>query len=581
MSLANAAIDYYPSGYSTAGKPLMGREVANEAFLQAFFRHGEVDRFYCLAKAEADFDPFAAACRKLREDRAAVWLPRHEPASPAAPGCLFRGDPVLGELAWRRRQHDERAYSLCGVTHTTCTQAVMDALGGLLTEPLHEWDAIVCTSQAVKATVEQILAGWADYLRGRLGACAPPRVRLPVIPLGVDAAAFDDPHRERTRLAVRRTLGIHAEEFVALYVGRLAFHAKAHPWQLYLSLERAAAHARKSFCLIQMGWFANAEIEAEFKVRARQLCPRVKTLFIDGNRPEFRRRIWPAADVFISLADNIQETFGLTPVEAMAAGLPVVVSDFNGYKDTVRHGIDGFRVPVVTPAAGAGTELARRYERGEDDYDRYIGGVSLCTAIDINACASYLVQLAADSALRTSLGRSGRQRVQNQYDWRHVIRAYQELWHELAGIRRSGVAAEARCDGPSDQFVPQSAWQAPRSSSLSNPLRPDPFALFAGYPTAQFDGAATFVGCAGGERRLVEMYEAPMMNFAPALFATLAECRQLLEFMAGDARSLDELLAAGVLTDLSCLERTLAWLLKGGVLALAPFAKTRPVPCPD
>lgn len=555
MSLANAAIDYYPSGYSTAGKPLMGREVASEAFLQAFFRYGDVDRYYCLADTRADFDRFAAGCRALREDRPAAWIPRRQPSSLSVAGCLFRGDPLLGQLAWQRRQDGERAYSLCGVTHTTCTHAIVDALAGLLTEPVYGWDAIVCTSQVVRATVDRVLSDWGEYLRNRLGRCEPPGVQLPVIPLGVDTASLDDPHRDRTRLALRRTLGIHADEFVVLYVGRLAFHAKAHPWQMYLALETAAERMQKSLCLVQAGWFPNAEIEAEFKCRARSLCPRVKTLYVDGNRPEFRRRIWHAADVFLSLADNIQETFGLTPVEAMAAGLPVVVSDWDGYKDTVRHGIDGFRVPIVTPAAGAGAQLAWRYEQGEDDYDRYIGTVSLSTAIDIDACATYLVQLADNAALRASLGNSGKKRAQSCYDWRHVIQAYQQLWQELAGIRRAG-AAEKMASAPPP-----------------HPLRPDPFALFASYPTAQFADATTFVRCAAAEERLSELYEAPMMNFAAALLATLDESRQLLTSM-DSARSLSELSSAGILANRPLLERTLGWLVKGGILALVPFPRT-------
>ena len=46
--------------------------------------------------------------------------------------------------------------------------------------------------------------------------------------------------------------------------------------------------------------------------------------------------LWAAADVFLSLVDNIQETFGITPLEAMAAGLPVVASDWDGYRYTMR-----------------------------------------------------------------------------------------------------------------------------------------------------------------------------------------------------------------------------------------------------
>ena len=60
------------------------------------------------------------------------------------------------------------------------------------------------------------------------------------------------------------------------------------------------------------------------------------------DRPE----LYNAADVFTSPIDNLQETFGLTPLEAMSCGVPQVVSDWDGYKDTVEDGITGFRIPV-------------------------------------------------------------------------------------------------------------------------------------------------------------------------------------------------------------------------------------------
>ena len=53
----------------------------------------------------------------------------------------------------------------------------------------------------------------------------------------------------------------------------------------------------------------------------------MNAIFLDGREPEIRINIWSAADIFISLSDNIQETFGLTPIEAMANGLPAIVSD--------------------------------------------------------------------------------------------------------------------------------------------------------------------------------------------------------------------------------------------------------------
>jgi hypothetical protein len=54
--------------------------------------------------------------------------------------------------------------------------------------------------------------------------------------------------------------------------------------------------------------------------------------------------------MFLFPIDNVQETFGLAPIEAMAAGLPVIVSDWDGMKDTVTPDV-GIRIPTEVPHA--------------------------------------------------------------------------------------------------------------------------------------------------------------------------------------------------------------------------------------
>ena len=121
---------------------------------------------------------------------------------------------------------------------------------------------------------------------------------------------------------------------------------------------------------------------------------------VDGRAPDVRFSIWSVADMFISFSDNIQESFGLTPVEAMAAGLPSVVSDWDGYRDTVRDGLDGFSIPTIAPRGGLGGDLAYWYENDWLSYANYIGAVGQYTAVDLRAAEQAIVDLASNPDLR-------------------------------------------------------------------------------------------------------------------------------------------------------------------------------------
>ena len=443
---------------------MMGRQAAGEAFLRAALL--EAERIWCHARTRPEAEAFGRdahrLCPRPPELRFISW---DQPARLTQAGTLFRPDPALGEDAWRR-QHaaGARAWSLCGITHTLSSKGAMACIPALLRAPLYPWDALICTSTAARDVLRRGLEAEIEHLQTRFGAARFILPQLPLIPLGVHPGDFDFP--PGIRAAARTRLGIAEHEVAVLFAGRLAFHVKAHPVPMFLALEAAAARSTTPLHLVLFGLFPSEPIGEAFRAEAARLAPSVRLHVLDGRSDADRDAAWSAADIFTSLSDNIQETFGLTPVEAMAAGLPVVVSDWNGYKDTVRHGIDGFRVPTLMAPPDTGGDIADQHDAGSIDYDRYSGSACLQTAVDPESAAEAYTALITRPDLRRQMGEAGQQRARTVYDWSLLFRRYVTLWEELAERRRADVT------------VPGEHSRARKPEGL------DPFTLFRTYPTA-------------------------------------------------------------------------------------------------
>lgn len=100
--------------------------------------------------------------------------------------------------------------------------------------------------------------------------------------------------------------------------------------------------------------------------------------------------------VSVSIADS--ESFGVAIIEAGACETPVVVSNVGGLPEVVEDGVTGFVVPPR----------------------------------DIDATALAIERLALDAALRTSMGRHGRKRVQKLYDWNDNVAQMLAIYAELS-----------------------------------------------------------------------------------------------------------------------------------------------------
>ena len=549
--MSNAAIYYVPEGFDTSQAKLMGRHAAGEGFLKAFVRHSAADAFHCFTRDEKTFRDFERRLTEYGAPKKPVhFLPFAQPERVRQAGAVFLPGPNIPDPAWIRRRADQRAYSLVGVTHTIASERVMDSLGGLLTAPVQPWDALICTSTCVRETVERVIGRYGEFLAQRLGASQrEPLLKLPVISLGVDCDMFDVPNTSRLRSQWRKELGIDANDIAVLFMGRLSFHAKAHPISMYQALELAARKSGKKVHLIQAGWFANEHIEAAFKEGAREYCPSVNAIFLDGRKPNVRSQIWFAGDIFCSLSDNIQETFGLTPIEAMAAGLPLVVSDWDGYRDTVRDGVDGFRVATLAPAPGMGETLAFRYHNEIDNYDIYCANTCQTVAVDTEAAAGAFTRLIENPELRAVMGQAGARRARELYDWKVIVGQYEALWTELAALR---VTAQENCP--------------PREGEPAYPLRDDPFRVFANYPTGVL--AETSVLHAAQPLTFDEFIRLKRLRMNNVgLLINEAHLRTLIDVVNTDAKlTFAQMRAAIPGAHPEVLTWTVLWMVKAGML---------------
>ena len=544
--MANAAIQLNTEPYDASMARPMGRNSAGEGFLGGFLKYADVARYHFWNPYEQDQADIDALLQRLGPPtRPITWLGRQDRPRLAEAGALYIPTPELRMEAWARRASGGTAYSLTGVTHTIAEPYILDEIAGMLLAPLEPWDALVCTSEPGRKAVETLLEAVAAYLQERFGATRIPPAQLVTIPLGVHSEDFKPDPDARRRW--RDELGIPQDAPTALHLGRFSIGTKMHPGPMGLALQQASQRLGKPVYWIMFGGARRQDEEDAFQAAAAAFCQDVIIRHVADSSAKTRDEVLSAADVFLSLSDNVQETFGLTPLEAMAAGLPCVVSDWDGYRDTVRHGVDGFRIKTLTPRPGLGSDLAYAYAHRLMNYETYAGSTALFTAVDVGGTAEALTTLFADPDLRRRMGEAGRRRAREVFDWRVVIGQYQALWAELERRRRA----------------------APEQSPLENPYRLDPFRMFAAYSTAPLSSADELELArpfAAGEAATI--LSKPSVTIVAARLPDEAEVEALLASLASGPKTVAQLMQETAPERRPFIERSLLWLMKFGFLRL-------------
>lgn len=214
-----------------------------------------------------------------------------------------------------------------------------------------------------------------------------PTSKLRVITHGLAAERWEPSAEDRIRS--RRTLALRDDDVAVCCTSRL-FEGKGH--ETLIGAFATAKRSRPELVLILAG---TGPLEAHLRTVVEWRLP-PGSFRIVGFTEDVRPVLW-ASDVFVlpTLA-TLGEGFPMAPLEASAAGLPVVVSDLPPLHESVYDGSGVFVEP------GDKLELARA-----------------------------LVMLASDPAARSSMGRAGMRRVRDSFGHERMVAATAAVYAEI------------------------------------------------------------------------------------------------------------------------------------------------------
>ena len=209
---------------------------------------------------------------------------------------------------------------------------------------------IIALERWIYRREETCLAGVSGKVAADLGRFYGRRKPIPVVYYGLDHARFHPGMRARLRAQARAALGLRDADFALLLIG--------NDWKkkgLTCLLEAMVRLGDPSLCLLVVG--EDTPVPYAGALRSHGLEQRVRFLPLRADVESY----YAAADIYVG--PSLEDAFALPPAEAMACGLPVIVSRLAGVSEWVHHRVDGL---ILEDARDAG-ELARLVQLLQSD----------------------------------------------------------------------------------------------------------------------------------------------------------------------------------------------------------------------
>jgi len=193
----------------------------------------------------------------------------------------------------------------------------------------------------------------------------------------------------------RDQLGLRQDQPLILFLGRLNFKKGL---DLLIPAFAQVLHSVPDACLAIVGP-DNEGLGAKVRQWCAENGVQQQVAFVDHIPPEETRQAYVDADVFA--LTSYTENTGMTVVEAMACGCPVVISD-------------QVNIWPLVEKAGAG----------------------LVVPLDIGQISDALLRVLGDSHAAAMMGTSGRAAAREQFSWETIVDQFDRVYETLArGVR--------------------------------------------------------------------------------------------------------------------------------------------------
>lgn len=335
--------------------------------------------------------------------------------------------PNINKLINIRNKYSTNLFPVTGGHHALSYGSSFDEFKRGFLDEYCFYDGIVCTSEASKKVIKNMITQIKKFY-DRRSIKINTDIPLYRIPLGVDSENTFFP---REKKVLRKFLRLPEEGTIFLWMGRLSEVDKADlsillrvfsklitknknlPVYLVIAGDDKYNYSQQILSLVSLYKLSNAVIVI---TSIPYLIPPL---------------YYAACDVFLSPVDSLQESFGLSLLEAMASGLPVIASDWNGYKDIIKNNETGYLVKTIWGNVG-------REESSLSSFDNWIDQhyyLSQSIVVDDNELLYYMQLLLTNEKLRKKMSDLSRKRAMEIFNWKGIIRKYEEMWSELNNIK--------------------------------------------------------------------------------------------------------------------------------------------------